>query len=190
MPLYNAKLVSRTTEDVQKKDGSGTYKAVVVKYETNGEVKEKKLVFSFVQKNNPALLEKLKLVNPGEDIVVKLEGEFYNLADILKPSEVDQSEIAKPKPKGSFFPSKGAGGRADDPARQASIIRQSCLKASVELVCSDKTDKLSEVERVTKLLETFVKSVGSLETGVATEAEKTKDLPKIEREEFNDNVPF
>lgn len=165
MALYNATLISHHVEEVLKKDQSGTYQALVLKINSNGEEKIKKAVLSYITQNNPNLLNKLATIPSGSPILIQTEGQFHQLKDVLLPNEPLPEPITQPKPKNTYLARGNAGGYKADPKKEASIIRQSCLKVAAEIAKSlarpdvSVQSAVSVIKEITLELERFVNEV-------------------------------
>lgn len=191
MTIHDATLVSRTTEDVAKKDGSGTYKAIIVKYKSGTEEKKKTLVLNYVKKQNPTLVDKLAKLKEGDRFLAHLTGQFQNLEGVYLPGEQlpEGETVTTPKPKSEFFARGGSGSRPEDPVKQASIIRQSCLKVAAEVLDKLGGPKtLESLKNITLELEAFVKSANT--TQAVAPAPAVKKPAPVVVEDLGDEDPF
>lgn len=116
--------VTKVSEETPKEWGEGTNKTYYIKVKVDGHDKP-----ISVGKKSPNAL------SVGDE-----------LNGTITPTEYDTDKF-KPEPK-AFTP----GVKTEDPAKQDSIIRQSSMKASIDLVVADKIELKELFEQAEKIV--------------------------------------
>ena len=169
MTIHEAIVIKSGVEDTPKKDGTGTYKNYVLVYKSGNEEKKKTVFLNHLQQNMPDLHKRLISLTPGQKIFVHLTGQFYNLTNVFLEGEALPESATIAKPRNSYMASTSrASYKEDDPNRQASIIRQSCLKVAAELShklpesLKERKEHLKKFKDLVLELEIFVKEAGAV----------------------------